>query len=651
MSTVSSSSSSNYPHHVPLRVKNSHEIQAQVQQTLQSMQSMSIFPPEGSAEPPPPYPMGTAQLTNNNPSSSSNYPNVSISNNNMVINNNNNPAPPPPPSYSASLAMRQSPTLSSTSSDYRTMSSSDYRRSPGPAAHAAAAAANNLLSANYPHHQFGPVVTSLSNTPTPASPAPSPASSMLSTSSSMQAWSARQTKTHSPIIMQSVKSTQVQKPVLQTATPLAGGGQSSNPGSESNYPQHLPQLHQPQQAQRLTAAVGKGVVTGIAAATSVAAGLETASTTSTNTTGSGASSSSKSMGVPPPSYEFSIQQKHVQSTTPTNIPVNKPQLPLPPPSPNGSTKSRSPTEQSASNQLPPPPPYPSTAVQPKDQQQQMVNGTSVSAKSMAPPVISTAKVANLSQHKPPLQRKYSPAELTADLLRSESPLSDSHTVSGASPLSFMSNASSSTTATASGGNELTTDSGLGSAAASSSMPPPPSYKTTHHTSPKPERKKLSPEKEGNRSLIRSCPPMAYKFFMEQRIENVVKEYEQRRNRRLRLERELVQFELEPALIQNMRKVLQHKETNYLRMKRAKLNKRHFKKIKKIGVGAFGEVSLVRYVNSVNKSKSGGLYAMKTLKKSHVVEKNQVAHVIAEKDILAEADNEWIVKLYYSFQVS
>ena len=34
----------------------------------------------------------------------------------------------------------------------------------------------------------------------------------------MQAWSARQTKTHSPIIMQSVKSTQVQKPVLQTAT-------------------------------------------------------------------------------------------------------------------------------------------------------------------------------------------------------------------------------------------------------------------------------------------------------------------------------------------------------------------------------------------------------------------------------------------------
>ena len=457
----------------------------------------------------------------------------------------------------------------------------------------------------------------------------------------MQAWSARQTKTHSPIIMQSVKSTQVQKPVLQTATPLAGGAAGgSNPGSESNYP-HLPL--QPQQAQMLTAAVGKGVVTGIATP------IDTASTASTATSGSGASSKS----VPPPSYEFSIQQKHVQSTTPVNVPTNKPQLPLPPPSPN-SAKSRSPTDNQPGL---PPPPYPSTAVSNQQQQQQLVNGTSVSAKSVNPPVISTAKVVGVLGSnlvgKPPLQRRVSPAgnELTVGAAaaaatdRSESPISDSHTVSGASPLSFMSNASSST-ATATG-HELT-DSGLGPSSSSSMPPPPvppPAYKTTHHTSPKPERKK----KEGSRSLIRHCPPQAYKFYMEMRILNVIKEYKDRQSRRMRLERELQQFPLEPALIQNMRIVLQRKETNYLRMKRAKLNKRHFKKIKKIGVGAFGEVSLVRYTNSVNK-KNGGLYAMKTLKKSHILEKNQVGHVMAEKDILAEADNDWIVKLYYSFQV-
>uniref|UniRef100_A0A915J0I8 non-specific serine/threonine protein kinase n=1 Tax=Romanomermis culicivorax TaxID=13658 RepID=A0A915J0I8_ROMCU len=41
--------------------------------------------------------------------------------------------------------------------------------------------------------------------------------------------------------------------------------------------------------------------------------------------------------------------------------------------------------------------------------------------------------------------------------------------------------------------------------------------------------------------------------------------------------------------------------------------------------------------------------MKTLRKSDVIRKNQAAHVKAERDILSEADNEWVVKLYYSFQ--
>ena len=71
----------------------------------------------------------------------------------------------------------------------------------------------------------------------------------------------------------------------------------------------------------------------------------------------------------------------------------------------------------------------------------------------------------------------------------------------------------------------------------------------------------------------------------------------------------------------------------------------FVRIKHIGVGAFGEVSLVRKIDTNH------LYAMKTLRKADVLKRNQVAHVKAERDILAEADNEWVVKLYYSFQVS
>lgn len=41
--------------------------------------------------------------------------------------------------------------------------------------------------------------------------------------------------------------------------------------------------------------------------------------------------------------------------------------------------------------------------------------------------------------------------------------------------------------------------------------------------------------------------------------------------------------------------------------------------------------------------------MKTLSKEDVIQKQQAAHVKAERDILAEANSEWIVKLYFSFQ--
>ena len=47
--------------------------------------------------------------------------------------------------------------------------------------------------------------------------------------------------------------------------------------------------------------------------------------------------------------------------------------------------------------------------------------------------------------------------------------------------------------------------------------------------------------------------------------------------------------------------------------------------------------------------TGHVYAMKILRKAEMVEKEQVAHVRAERDILVEADHQWVVKMYYSFQ--
>ena len=65
----------------------------------------------------------------------------------------------------------------------------------------------------------------------------------------------------------------------------------------------------------------------------------------------------------------------------------------------------------------------------------------------------------------------------------------------------------------------------------------------------------------------------------------------------------------------------------------------------IGKGAFGEVRLVQ------KKDTGHIYAMKILRKKDMLLKEQVAHVRAERDILAEADHQWVVKMFYSFQDS
>ena len=42
-------------------------------------------------------------------------------------------------------------------------------------------------------------------------------------------------------------------------------------------------------------------------------------------------------------------------------------------------------------------------------------------------------------------------------------------------------------------------------------------------------------------------------------------------------------------------------------------------------------------------------AMKSMLKENMILKNQVHHIRAERDILTESENSWIVKLFYSFQ--
>lgn len=85
------------------------------------------------------------------------------------------------------------------------------------------------------------------------------------------------------------------------------------------------------------------------------------------------------------------------------------------------------------------------------------------------------------------------------------------------------------------------------------------------------------------------------------------------------------------------------EARYLRFLRTKEEPDNFITVKKIGKGAFGEVRLV------NRVKDGKIYALKSLNKAEMFKKDQLAHVRAERDILAESDSPWVVKLYTTFQ--
>lgn len=118
----------------------------------------------------------------------------------------------------------------------------------------------------------------------------------------------------------------------------------------------------------------------------------------------------------------------------------------------------------------------------------------------------------------------------------------------------------------------------------------PSETTIKHQSPIPQRKQISKEKEDERKAlrIRQYSPQAFKFYMEQHVENVLKSYKQRTFRRKQLEREMSKINLSEEAQVQLRKMLNQKESNYIRLKRAKMDKSMFTKVQHIGVGAFGE---------------------------------------------------------------
>ncbi|QSL66330.1 hypothetical protein MERGE_000708 [Pneumocystis wakefieldiae] len=129
----------------------------------------------------------------------------------------------------------------------------------------------------------------------------------------------------------------------------------------------------------------------------------------------------------------------------------------------------------------------------------------------------------------------------------------------------------------------------------------------------------------------------YKVTVEQTVE--------RNQRRINFEAKLAQGRGSEERKKRQLNSLGQKESQFLRLRRTKLSLNDFHTVKVIGKGAFGEVRLVQKIDT------GKIYAMKTLLKSEMFKKDQLAHVKAERDVLAESDSPWVVSLYYSFQDS
>ncbi|GAA5893101.1 hypothetical protein JCM5296_003073 [Sporobolomyces johnsonii] len=137
---------------------------------------------------------------------------------------------------------------------------------------------------------------------------------------------------------------------------------------------------------------------------------------------------------------------------------------------------------------------------------------------------------------------------------------------------------------------------------------------------------------------------AAKLKLEHYYQKQVQEAIERNTRRTDLEKRLAADQSLPD-DRKTRQLAQlgRTESSFLRLRRTRLGLDDFRTVKVIGKGAFGEVRLVQKVDT------GKIYAMKSLKKAEMFKKDQLAHVRAERDVLAESNSPWVVQLYYSFQ--
>jgi len=134
-----------------------------------------------------------------------------------------------------------------------------------------------------------------------------------------------------------------------------------------------------------------------------------------------------------------------------------------------------------------------------------------------------------------------------------------------------------------------------------------------------------------------------KAYIERKYQKQIRDEQERKEQWQDINRVLSDMRLSDNQQDEIRQEVLHKEAEQLRTRRRRICVFDFEPLAIIGRGAFGEVRVVRH------RASAAILAMKKMNKSEMVYKNQVQHVRAERDVLARADNPWIVELKYSFQ--
>ncbi|KAI0051243.1 kinase-like protein [Auriscalpium vulgare] len=154
----------------------------------------------------------------------------------------------------------------------------------------------------------------------------------------------------------------------------------------------------------------------------------------------------------------------------------------------------------------------------------------------------------------------------------------------------------------------------------------------------------------NPSLSTLEKAVSARIFFENLYFPLLRQPPSREQRRLAMERDMASMGLSQSRKNELRDRWRQNETHYLRDQRRKVDVSAFIKLKTIGHGAFGVVSLVK------ERSTGQLFAMKELRKTDMLRKGQEGHVRAERDVLKSASlvsspsgAEWIVRMHYSFQ--